>query len=128
MRSCSLAFVLFVFTTYFAPPARADPPGQDPHMPSIETNYCPGGQAVFAKIAWCDGQPYADGPFWRQELNTILTLRFSLTCFSDPGSALPPPAPPGGCGGGGLGSQRRQGPRGRAESRGFAAVAATGAA
>jgi hypothetical protein len=59
----------------------------------------PVDKAGLRNRAWCDGQPYADGTYWRQAVDTIYTPKFTLTCLGNPGSPFPPPGAPGGCGG-----------------------------
>ena len=99
MKSFLFALVLLRFTTAFAPTATADP--QDPHIPNMQSNYCPGGQNGSYQRSWCDGQLYPDGSYWRQELNVIFIPKFTLNCLLDPGSPFPRTAPPGACGGNG---------------------------
>jgi hypothetical protein len=92
--------------------ANADP---DPHMPSVQTGYCPGGkgmkpiQAPYnANAYYCDGVPYADGSHWRYIQFPIPTSMISnpeqvsfygLHCVIGDELVRSSLAPPGGCGG-----------------------------
>jgi hypothetical protein len=88
-----------------AAPAFADP-AADPHMPNMQTGYCPGGgMGSQISLAYCDGVPYSDGSYWH-------TIQYGAPMIGHPygllspglqcvvgGGAVPQPAPPGACGG-----------------------------
>ena len=88
-----------------AAPVHAEP-APDPHMPNMQTGYCPGGgMGSQISLAYCDGVPYPDGSFWH-------TIQYGAPMIGHPygllspglqcvvgGGPVPQPAPPGGCGG-----------------------------
>ncbi|MDT5108554.1 MAG: hypothetical protein QOI01_47 [Mycobacterium sp.] len=88
-----------------AAPAYAEP-GPDPHMPNMQSGYCPGGgMGSQISLAYCDGVPYPDGSYWH-------TIQYGAPMIGHPygllspglqcvvgGGAVPQPAPPGACGG-----------------------------
>ncbi|MGH3556794.1 MAG: hypothetical protein ACRESG_08985 [Gammaproteobacteria bacterium] len=92
--------------------ADADP---DPHMPGVQTGYCPGGsgmkpiQAPYnANAYYCDGVPYADGSYWRyiyfpipasMIFNPEQVSSYGLHCVMSDELVRSSLAPPGGCDG-----------------------------
>ncbi|WP_246182777.1 hypothetical protein [Mycolicibacterium grossiae] len=62
MRHLVVAAGVAALAVAFAAPAAADP---DPHMPDMQSGYCPGGgMGSQISLAYCDGVPYPDGTFW----------------------------------------------------------------
>jgi hypothetical protein len=81
-------------------------PAPDPHMPNMQSGYCPGGgMGSQISLAYCDGVQYPDGSFWHSIQygapmigHPYGLLSPGLQCVVG-GGPVPPPAPPGGCGG-----------------------------
>jgi hypothetical protein len=87
--------------------ASADNP-PDPHIPNMQTGYCPGGgMGSQISLAYCDGVPYPDGSYWHiiQYGAPMIGHPYGLLspgmqCVINPDNGpVPQPAPPGGCGG-----------------------------
>lgn len=90
--------------------ASADDP--DPHIPNMQSGYCPGGgmglpwYGMGAQLAYCDGVLYPDGSYWHIFLYapgstySFYTPIPPAQCVINPDNGpVPQPAPPGGCGG-----------------------------
>jgi hypothetical protein len=104
---CAAVALAAVSTALFgATVASADEP--DPHLPNMQSGYCPGGgMGSQLSLAYCDGVPYLDGSYWHiiQYGAPMIGHPYGLLspgmlCVVNPdGGPLPQPAPPGGCGG-----------------------------
>lgn len=58
--------MLAAFWALSDPRANASP-FNDPHIPSYNTGWCPGGGVgTEGRLGWCDGVEYPDGTFWHQ--------------------------------------------------------------
>lgn len=94
-----------------AAPAMARPE-PDPHMPNVQTGYCPAGRGMKplqVAAIYCDGVPYQDGSRWRYVqfavmpdmpgLNEELRSMYGLHCVIGDELVRSSLAPPGGCDG-----------------------------
>ncbi len=110
----SIAAVAAALSTVFAAAAPAMArPEPDPHMPNVQTGYCPGGRGMKGlqvSAIYCDGVPYPDGSHWRYVqfstgpempgLNPELRSMYGLHCVVADELVPSSLAPPGGCNGG----------------------------
>ncbi|HET9874314.1 MAG TPA: hypothetical protein VFQ37_00910 [Mycobacterium sp.] len=119
--AAALTTLLVTATPALAKPPPPKPP-PDPHMPNVQTGYCPGGRGLKGRDAefplrrglevsaiYCDGVPYADGSHWRYvQFSTIPDLQgmdeelrsfYGLHCVIAPELLASSFAPPGGCDG-----------------------------
>ena len=74
-------FAAFWALTLNSPSADASP-FNDPHIPSYNNGWCPGGGlGTEGRQGWCDGEPYDDGSFWHQNgYQTVIGFQVSTTC------------------------------------------------
>lgn len=102
----SAALVVISIPLFGAGVAGADDP--DPHMPNMQSGYCPGGgMGSQISMAYCDGVKYPDGSYWHiiQYGAPMIGHPYGLLspgmqCVINPDNGpIPQPAPPGGCGG-----------------------------
>lgn len=111
MRSTAAVAVALSSLLAAAAPAMARPE-PDPHMPNVQTGYCPAGrgmQPLQVAAIYCDGVPYADGSRWRYvqfpvppdmpNLNVDLRSMYGLHCVVGDAVTQSSLAPPGGCNG-----------------------------
>lgn len=77
-------------------------PFNDPHIPSYNTGWCPGGGVgTEGRLGWCDGVEYADGTFWHQNgYNGFYGFMINTACSMHTDNPLVfVHAPAGGCDG-----------------------------
>lgn len=77
-------------------------PFNDPHIPSYNNGWCPGGGlGVEGRAGWCDGEDYDDGTFWHQRgYEGVWGFKISTACSIRTDNPLMlEHAPAGGCDG-----------------------------
>lgn len=77
-------------------------PFNDPHIPSYNNGWCPGGGlGTEGRAGWCDGVEYDDGSFWHQNgYQGVWGFKVSTTCaLRTDNPFVLDKAPAGGCDG-----------------------------